>query len=78
MSVDFSGMGHMGGTNTVKLVDAATAMTKLKLPEMLAADSETATEITYTVTAQVGETAFKAGGKDADNRVQRLLLRPRL
>lgn len=59
----FSGMGHMGGTNTVKLVDAATAMTKLKLPEMLAADSETATEITYTVTAQVGETAFKAGGK---------------
>lgn len=59
----FSGMGHMGGTNTLDLEDATTAMTKLKLPELLEADSETATEIAYTVTAQVGETAFKEGEK---------------
>jgi blue copper oxidase len=36
-------------------------MTALQLPELLEPDSESASEITYTVTAQAGETAFLEG-----------------
>lgn len=58
------GMGHMmGGNRTIVLDESGQAMTALRLPELAEPDSESATEITYTVTAQAGETAFLEGGK---------------
>ena len=59
---NLSGMGHMmGGEQSVVLDESGQPMTALQLPELLEPDSESASEITYTVTAQAGETAFLEG-----------------
>ena len=59
---DFIGMGHMmGGNQTAILDESGQKMVALQLPELLEPDSESASEITYTVTAQAGETAFLEG-----------------
>lgn len=61
-SGNFSGMGHMmGGAQSVILDESGKKMSVLRLPELLEPDSESATEITYTVTAQAGKTAFLEG-----------------
>lgn len=53
---NFSGMGHMmGGEQSVVLDESGQPMTALQLPELLEPDSESASEITYTVTAQAGK-----------------------
>ena len=59
---DFSGMGNMMGTDRATVLDeSGQEMTALRLPELAEPDSESASEITYTVTAQAGETAFLEG-----------------
>ena len=63
-SGNFSGMGHMMGADRATVLDeSGQEMTALRLPELMEPDSESATEITYTVTAQAGETAFLEGEK---------------
>ncbi|MGB9342708.1 multicopper oxidase family protein, partial [Trichococcus sp.] len=59
---DFIGMGHMmRGDQAAILDESGQKMVALQLPELLEPDSESASEITYTVTAQAGETAFLEG-----------------
>lgn len=61
---NFIGMGHMmGGDRPAVLNESGQEMTELRLPELAVPDSESASEITYTVTAQAGETAFLEGEK---------------
>lgn len=61
-SGNFSGMGQMmGGDQSVVLDESGQKMTALRLPELLEPDSESDSEISYTVTAQAGETAFLKG-----------------
>ena len=66
----------MGADRATVLDESGQEMTALRLPELLEPDSESATEITYTVTAQAGETAFLEGENDADDRLQRFLSWP--
>ncbi|WP_320164043.1 multicopper oxidase domain-containing protein [uncultured Trichococcus sp.] len=59
---DFIGMGHMTGTDRAIVLDeSGQEMTALRLPELAVPDSESDSEITYTVTAQAGETSFLEG-----------------
>lgn len=59
---DFIGMGHMMGTDRATVLDeSGQEMTALRLPELAVPDSESDSEITYTVTAQAGETSFLEG-----------------
>ncbi|SFF00225.1 multicopper oxidase family protein [Trichococcus pasteurii] len=59
---NFIGMGHMMGADRATVLDeSGQEMTALRVPELAVPDSESDSEITYTVTAQAGETAFLEG-----------------
>ncbi|WP_035054080.1 multicopper oxidase family protein [Carnobacterium pleistocenium] len=55
------GNGQMRSNDTADIIDDSQIQNKLKLPPLLESDQETSTDISYTLTAQAGTTAFKDG-----------------
>lgn len=55
------GNGQMRLNDTADIIDDSQIQNKLKLPPLLESDQETSTDISYTLTAQTGTTAFKDG-----------------